>query len=269
MGIKHFNSKGILLGDYVEIRHYEEVQFFDFSKEDFKVEKHKFEENHKKIRRRYERESMIRAINKSKKMLMANVDQHYDQQKKLIRSRFVTLTFGEHITDEDKAKKLFHNFNRTLKRHSEKLEIRLSYLGVWEHHKNGRIHFHIVYFNLHETIKLDLWKYGHIKSDRKITNNIEDFMKISMYISKTFKSKDFKHKSFIKSDNLAAGIEVKNDYRVNAFMKLIRQHKINEVYKAEMPKLNEYIGDLTIIIYDLRKLSKELSEELKEALLFD
>jgi hypothetical protein len=52
-------------------------------------------------------------------------------------------------------------------------------------------------------------------------------------------------------------------------MKLIRQHKVNEVYKAEMPKLNEYIGDLTIIIYDLRKLSKGLSEELKEALLFD
>ena len=100
-------------------------------------------------------------------------------------TKFVTLTFREHVTDRAEAMKEFKNFMKRLNyRQRAKNRPDIKYLGVIEYTKIGRIHFHVVLFNCAYIPKnelADVWGNGYVK-----INNIKgmDGSAVARYVTK-------------------------------------------------------------------------------------
>lgn len=82
-------------------------------------------------------------------------------------TKFVTLTFRDHVTDRAFAMNEFKKFMKRLnKRQKDKGRETVQYLGVIEYTKQGRIHFHVVLFNCAYIPKSELetvWENGFVQ----------------------------------------------------------------------------------------------------------
>lgn len=118
--------------------------------------------------------SNIRARNQLRRLALANFGN---------KSKFLTLTFKEHINDLEESNKLFKAFIRKLK----KEQVDLKYIAVIEFTKIGRIHYHVL-CNL-KYIKAkrieELWGQGFIKINR--INHVDN---IGAYIIKYMTKED-------------------------------------------------------------------------------
>lgn len=136
---------------------------------------------------------------------------------------FITLTFGDEVTEITEANNKFSNFTRQWNRNFPEFR----YLGVPEYQKNGRVHYHLL-TNLvcgdqipeKEPIKtynkntrketvlkfydLPYWGYGFSSAFNIDTTN--DQFNVALYITKyLFKDVDnrlFGHNKILKSNNL-------------------------------------------------------------------
>lgn len=118
-------------------------------------------------------------------------------------TKFITLTFSEHITDVEDANYEFKKFIQRLKR---KLDNPLKYLAVWERTKKNRIHYHMVIFDLKyiewQTLE-KVWGNGFIKiNDISHVESQNVGRYIAKYFSKDVDFKDYKKKAFFTSRNL-------------------------------------------------------------------
>ncbi|HFU4373949.1 TPA: hypothetical protein ACGO9F_002062 [Streptococcus suis] len=135
-------------------------------------------------------------------------------------TKFVTLTFAEHVTDREVAmnefKKFIKRFNYQ-ERKAKRADVR--YIGVIEYTKKGRIHFHVVFFNCPYIPKerlQNLWDNGFV-----YLNNIRGMngsavaRYVTKYMAKAFASAEadleelfkkgvetFKQKDYFASTNL-------------------------------------------------------------------
>lgn len=106
-------------------------------------------------------------------------------------TKFLTLTFKDHITDLGESNKKFNLFIKRLKYHYPDLK----YLAVPEFTKSGRVHYHIL-LDL-QYVKADvlsaIWSHGFIKINRvdKVSNL---GVYISKYISKDLMNENTKYK---------------------------------------------------------------------------
>ena len=130
------------------------------------------------------------------------VDTNFDNNTK-----FMTLTFKENITDVSYTNKEFSKFIKRLNYYlyKEKKQL-LKYLAVWEQQKRGSIHYHVIFFSLPYIKNNDLqkiWGFGFVKINRIDVDSKENRGRyVSKYFSKNIDIKDYKQKSFFKSQNL-------------------------------------------------------------------
>ncbi|MFE3898753.1 MULTISPECIES: Rep protein [unclassified Priestia] len=99
--------------------------------------------------------SNIRARNTIRRLALANFNNN---------SKFITLTFGDHITDIEQANKYFKAFIRKMTRKQNGFK----YLAVIEFTKIGRIHYHML-CNMDYMKAKDIetmWGQGFIKINR-------------------------------------------------------------------------------------------------------
>lgn len=122
-------------------------------------------------------------------------------------TKFMTLTFKENIQDINYTN---YEFNKFIKRlnfyiyHVKKQQ--LKYIAVWEKQKRGAIHYHIVFFSL-PFIKINelqqIWGHGFVKLNKVDVDSKDNRGRyISKYFSKDIDAKEYKQKSFFKSQNL-------------------------------------------------------------------
>lgn len=166
---------------------------------------------------------------------------------------FVTLTFGDQITDVDVANKCFVTWKDQISRYCKKNSGQFYYLGVPEFQKNGRVHYHVLTSLKHdqdiekrelkrlwnpserkykeiEYYDLKYWNHG-FSSSFDIDGDTDDNFNVALYITK-YLYKDLDHRLFgrkkvLKSNNL----EKPNVYKLD---------ENSVIYKTAM----QYIDDL-------------------------
>lgn len=130
------------------------------------------------------------------------VDINFDNNTK-----FITLTFKENIEDVSYTNKEFSKFIRRLSYYLYKdKKMHLRYIAVWEKQERGAIHYHIIFFSLpyipNDKLQ-EIWGNGYVKINKIDVDSIENRGRyVSKYFSKNVDVKDYKQKSFFKSQNL-------------------------------------------------------------------
>lgn len=190
---------------------------------------------------------MQRARRDLRRIVNANVNQY----GKDFKAKFVTLTFAEHITDLQSANIEFKKF---IKRLNYKMfgtkKSNLKYTCVPEFTKKGRVHYHVIFYNL-PYIKADklaeIWGQGFIK-----INKIDNCDNVGAYVSK-YMTKDNEHikgkKSYFNSRNLIKPTEIIEKEMIESFRGFLSFENIT--YSATFE--NDYLGMITYNQYNFNK----------------
>lgn len=161
----------------------------------------------------------LRTKRRVHRIIDSNIYQYHDQGKP-ITPKFVTLTFGTHITDIKKANRIYSKYIQRLnylvygKQCAD-----LKYLNVIEFQKSGRIHYHALFFNL-PFIQKDLlektWTHGfaQIKSVVRV-RYLAAYM--TKYMTKGFEEEKLKGKRrYFTSTGLLQPLVIRDDSMVKA-----------------------------------------------------
>lgn len=235
-----YNIKIIETNDKIEIWRYEMPIHNNYSMSDF--------ENNNKQRRKYEDLSYSEKVDSFKRKSKYYQERKHDIRRliemnyKAYETKFVTLTFRDHIEDVAEANNLFNKFIKRLK---YKLGKSIKYIAVWERTKKNRIHYHLIIFNL-KYMKWEelecVWKHGYIKiNDVSHVERKNVGRYISKYFSKELDVKDMHKKAFFTSRNLKkpkkitlqSQEELKNlvDISNKSYStKYLRSSKVDDVY---------------------------------------
>ncbi len=210
--VDFYNKKIIETATTFEIYEYEKPVFFQRKKEcekDIQQNKNNLFDDELEKEKLKEKSNNYQAIQKLQKYyentrweVARIVDTNFDDNTK-----FITLTFKENIQDIKYSNNEFHKF---IKRLNYKLyktkKANLKYLAVWETQKRGAIHYHIIFFDLPYIKNKELreiWKHGFVKINKIDVDSKENRGRyVSKYFSKDVNSKNYKEKSFFKSQNL-------------------------------------------------------------------
>jgi hypothetical protein len=188
----------------------------------------------------------IRARNTIRRLASSNFDN---------KSKFVTLTFGEHITDLTEAHKRFENFIKRLKYYLEKEKQHndLKYICVVEFTKAGRIHYHMI-SNMpyvKNAILAEKWGNGFVKINRiKHVDNVGAY--IVKYMTKDSADERLKGRKsyFTSKNNLERPVEFKGEIAKDILESLLGQKK---VFSSSYP--TEYLGQCEYTEYNLKRLT--------------
>lgn len=152
-------------------------------------------------------------------------------------SKFLTLTFADNVQDIEWANNEFKKF---IKRFNYHLGYKVAYSGVIEFQKRGAIHYHVIFYNTPQKLKLDdlraYWGHGYIK-----LNIIKDVDNVGAYICKYMtKCEDEKKlrgkKLYFNSRGLEKPHEVKEPELVKAVVGALQ----GQAPKYENTFVNEY-----------------------------
>lgn len=122
-------------------------------------------------------------------------------------TKFMTLTFKENVQEISYTNYEFSKFIKRLNFYLYNAKKQhLKYIAVWEKQKRGAIHYHIVFFSL-PFIKIkklqEIWEHGFVKLNKIDVDSKDNRGRyISKYFTKDIDDKDYKQKSFFKSQNL-------------------------------------------------------------------
>lgn len=180
--IKHVKSKVVVSGNVIEIYEYSEGYRKGYT----------LTEGEKSNRGRIkgaksENYEVNRAIvlNRAKIALRRKINANVGQYGSEFTSKFVTLTFREHITDLTMANYEFKKFILRLNYEmfgAKKARYNVRYTVIPEFTKKGRVHYHAIFYNL-PYIKADLlaeiWGNGFIK-----VNKIDNVDNVGAYMTK-------------------------------------------------------------------------------------
>ena len=192
---------------------------------------------------RHRKNTLAKARKMVRRLINANVYKSGEKPK------FLTLTFNEHITEIEQANYEFKKFRQRLE---YDMNIKLEYVAVIEFQKSGRIHFHVVFFNLPYIKANDLaniWANGFIK-----INAISHVDNIGAYVTK-YMTKDNEDerlkgkKSYYTSRGLNKPVEKYLNEKEIANIKKELSHK--KVYECKFE--NEYMGDILYTQYNLER----------------
>lgn len=189
----------------------------------------------------YRRQSMYRAKSHVRRLINANINAWGQMPK------FLTLTFNEHVTEIEQANYEFKKFRQRLE---YDLNLKLKYVAVIEFQKSGRIHYHVIFFNLPYVKANDLesiWRNGFIK-----INAISHVDNIGAYVTKYMtKDNDDQRlkgkKSYFASRGLYKPIEKYIDEKETANLKGSLSNKL--VYENIFQ--NEHVGNILYTQYNL------------------
>lgn len=189
-------------------------------------------------------------LKRAKTNLRRQINSNHGQYGKELTSKFVTLTYRNHVTDFVTANKDFLLFIKRLnyKVFNVKKAI-LAYTCVPEFTKIGRIHFHVIFYNL-PFIKAsdlaDVWGKGFVK-----INSIDDVDNVGAYVSSYLTKVDDERlqgkKSYFSSRGLLKPLEVTNKNEVIKIWASLPQGSEN--YNASYE--TEQFGRIDYIQYNL------------------
>lgn len=190
---------------------------------------------------------MQRARRDLRRLVNCNVNQYGIE----CTPKFVTLTFRDDIKELAAANKEFEKFIKRLNYsvHNTKKAI-TKYSVVPEFTKKGRVHYHVIFYNL-PYVKSDklaeIWGQGFIK-----INKIDNCDNVGAYVSKymTKNNEDIKgKKSYFNSRNLIKPTEITEREMIESFRGSLPLDNIT--YSAIFD--NEYLGTITYIQYNFNK----------------
>lgn len=208
MGVRSYKSKVIISGDIYEFYEYDNpiLEGYTDTKKSSSGRKSVADEEDKKINR----EKVIsRASRDLRRLINSNIHKYG------VCSKFVTLTFAEHITAFDVANYEYKKFRQRLE---YELGFKLKYAVVPEFTKIGRIHFHLIMFNvpfIKNSRLSEIWSNGFVK-----INEIDNVDNVGAYVCK-YMNKDslderlVGKKCYFTSRGLYKPIEIKEKERVD------------------------------------------------------
>lgn len=187
MTIQAYNIKAIVSGGIYEFYRYEDTIFRGYERKISGSVSHDYFDSEgnamqldyetgelipKKINSRAR--SNIRARNELRRLALANFSN---------KSKFITLTFKENMTDLVESNKLFKAFIRVLR----KKQADLKYIAVIEFQKRGAIHYHVLCNLKYVRAKTleEMWGQGFIK-----INRIDHVDNIGAYVIKYMTKED-------------------------------------------------------------------------------
>lgn len=262
--IHRVNYKVIKSGDVVELIHYSKGYLKGFSKKANGSGKAKSpeEDSVNKAPQEQEKESeesiRTRSSKRAAKNLVRIVNANANQYGKNLTSKFLTLTFAEDVRDLEVANKEFTGFVRRLNYHFYKERVnKLKYTAVWELTEKGRIHYHVIFYNL-PFVKIDkivkIWKNGiaHIKAIEEVSN-------VGQYVAKYMSKPDERYlqeqykgkKRYFSSNGLKKPLEVTEpDLVMDAIIAIFAQDE-DPTYEYEFD--SEDLGLITYKSYVLKE----------------
>lgn len=173
-GIRLIREKLIVSGDILEVYQYSGGYYEGFKSEGGRNKVATGEQ--KRINRT---QTIYRARNTIRRIINANIGQYGRE----FTAKFVTLTFKNHIADLKMAHCMFDKYTKRLnyRVYGSKRAL-LQYTAVPEFTKRGRVHYHVIYYNLPYLKASDLeslWGNGFVK-----INKIDHVDNVGAYICK-------------------------------------------------------------------------------------
>lgn len=196
-------------------------------------------------------ENRVKVMSRAKRDLRRIVNSNVGQYGEEFTAKFVTLTFREHITDLRSANAEFKKFIKRLNYFMFKSKkANIKYTVVPEFTKKGRVHYHVIFYNL-PYVKADklaeIWGQGFIK-----INKIDNCDNVGAYVSK-YMTKDNEEikgkKSYFNSRNLFESTEIIEKKKVESL-----RHSLpleNVTYSATYD--NDYLGTITYKQYNFNQ----------------
>ena len=180
-----YKTKAIITGNVIEVYHYDKVVLRGKDLQSARAgggnkkmneETSDMKQNELVDTQKSMSDSIRRTRNTIRRTINSNTGK-WDEKEK-----FLTLTFKEHLTDQDETNKLFTEFVRKLSYSVFKKRSGLKYLCVVERMANGRIHYHVLFFNLpYKPVNeiADIWAQGFVK-----INAIDNVDNLGAYVCK-------------------------------------------------------------------------------------
>lgn len=251
MAAKHFNNKIVVSRNIIEMYQYENPYYFDIKKD---------KNNRTKCIATEEKKAMNRtkAVNRAIKDVRRFIASNYTKNT----TKFITLGFKENITMISEAKKKLAQFHRRLKR---RLNAAPKYVGVYEYQSNGKIHFHIIYFNLnninYEEL-LKIWNNGSAYI-QTVRYGVTSFNHLTNYMLKANENREDEKNMYFRSLNLNEPKEIRNDLIAKKVNELLDNTESLYVYNNQ----NEFCGNFITKAFDLSNLDFKLKNEILKVLL--
>lgn len=188
-----------------------------------------------------------RARRTVRRLINANIGQYGRD----VTAKFVTLTFREHITDLKSAN---YEFTKFMKRLNYEIfntkKAKIKYIVVPEYTKKGRIHYHVIFFNIpfiKSNLVADIWGHGFIK-----INKIDKVDNVGAYVCKYMTKDNDKiegMKSYVPSRGLLQPIEIDKEKEVQNLEDSVPLEKLT--YECSFD--NDYTGSVTYRQYNIKK----------------
>jgi hypothetical protein len=237
-------KKCVISGDVVEVYEYEKGYLVESDAINPQGRGSEASEEDKAINRD---KVSDRARKSVRRLINANIGQYGDD----CTAKFLTLTFADHVTDPKTAN---YEFEKFIKRMNYVIfgskRANLRYLAVIEFTKRGRIHYHVVLFNI-PYIKAkeleNIWSNGFIK-----VNKINHVDNVGAYVCK-YMTKDndklVSKKSYFASRNLFKPDEITDKKRVANLVNSLPSGLIT----FESSFNNDYLGNIRYTQYNIKK----------------
>ena len=229
LGVRSYKSKVIISGNIYEFYEYENpvLEGYTDTKKSSSGRKSVANEDDKKVNRE---KVLSRASRDLRRLINSNIHTYG------VQSKFVTLTFADHVTTFEIANYEFKKFRQRLE---YELGFKLKYAVVPEFTKIGRIHYHLVMFNvpfIKNSRLSEIWSNGFVK-----INKIDNVDNVGAYVCK-YMSKDnlderlLGKKCYFTSRGLYKPIEIKEKERVDNLVVALPSYALS--YESEFH--NEY-----------------------------
>ena len=239
--MKTYYKKAIVSGHVIEIYQYEKPVYSDYELNKIRQHEGRRQEASEDNKQKNREKCSNRAARTVRRLVNSNI---------AINSKFLTLTFADHVTDLKKANYEFKKFKQRFEYY---LGVRIKYLCVPEFTKKGRIHYHVVLFNLpfvkNKTLQ-SIWSNGFIK-----INKIDNCDNVGAYVSK-YMTKDneqmIEEKSYFTSRNLEKPLEIVNEKEIEILVDSLSPTDV--VYLNSF--VNDYLGLVNYTQYNIKEQVK-------------
>lgn len=175
-----YKVKAIIAGNVVEVYHYEKAVLRGKDLQSARAgnggKKKSEGMSEMDLENKYIEDSLSRTRKTIRRTINSNIGKWNEKEK------FLTLTFREHLTDQNETNKLFTQFVNKLSYSIFKTRSALKYLCVVERTEMGRIHYHVLFFNLpYKPVEeiAEIWGHGFVK-----INAIDDVDNLGVYVCK-------------------------------------------------------------------------------------
>jgi len=243
--MKLTNTKVVISGKYVEVYMYQKAMGYDFvaKRSESSTWKEKTTAEAEDILKR----SGSRTRKKLLRIINANAYQWKDTHGRIFTPKFASLTFNKPILDVSEANVIFTNFVKRLNYHVNNNKTNhFKYIAVPEFQKKSkRVHFHVVFFNLHwfNNSQLNtIWGNGFVNI--KNTKNIDNIgLYLTKYLNKDMTDKRLLgKKKYFASRNLKKPVIVRDNNLANkiAFSIQNQNLKYESEFESDYQGLTKY-----------------------------